>query len=297
MSEARRVLGRGAVCPLLKVLHRAGRLALLPTRIDSVGADYVVLKRALPYAVELTWNPELYDLSSKLVQESGYEDFTVQFKWGACGEGAGGSALHPRATSRPPASSADTYTGQQEAKGYNAFQVDTCRNCWIRRVRMVNCDNAVYVLNSDSCTVRRAAGRQPGSGWVGWGGAQAPASRTCCSRQRLHTLRPAGQSTSCRALPLLTPPPASRSDIHVGVTAPRGGPNVVGLEGHHVLNSYASQDLLFTRWVGGWVGGSLGLPRARACVRPPAPSTQHTHTPVPLCVLAASGLRPPGTLT
>ena len=167
MSEARRVLGRGAVCLLLKVLHRAGRLALLPTRIDSVGADYVVLKRALPYAVELTWNPELYDLSSKLVQESGYEDFTVQFKWGACGEGAGGSALHPRATSRPPASSADTYTGQQEAKGYNAFQVDTCRNCWIRRVRMVNCDNAVYVLNSDSCTVRCASCWSAAREWLG----------------------------------------------------------------------------------------------------------------------------------
>ena len=45
-------------------------------------------------------------------------------------------------------------------------------------------------------------------------------------------------------------PRPSRSDIHVGVTATRGGPKVAGLEGHHVLNSYNSQDSLFTRWVG-----------------------------------------------
>ena len=47
-----------------------------------MGPDYVVLKRALPYAVSMAWQPELYSLGP-VVTESGIEDLTVQFKWGA----------------------------------------------------------------------------------------------------------------------------------------------------------------------------------------------------------------------
>ena len=126
-----------------------------------------MLKRALPYAVELEWQPALYDLG-KVIQESGYEDFTIQFKWGEAGGAAVAvwrgvavlvlitpTAVRP-ANPRPLCRHADTYTGQQEAKGYNAFQVDTCRNCWVRHVRIVDCDNAIYVLESDASTVRCA---------------------------------------------------------------------------------------------------------------------------------------------
>ena len=132
--------------------------------MESVGPGYVVLKRALPYAVDLNWQPELYTLGP-VVSQSGYEDFTVQFKWGACGGWAGGRKHVPvlagvRPVScepwRPPPipPSADNYTGHQEAKGYNGIQIENCRNCWARRLRMIDCDNVVNVVASESTTVR-----------------------------------------------------------------------------------------------------------------------------------------------
>ena len=50
--------------------------------------------------------------------------------------------------------SADNYTGHQEEKGYNAIMIDSARDCWVRRVRVIDCDNGILVQATERTTVR-----------------------------------------------------------------------------------------------------------------------------------------------
>ena len=60
---------------------------------------------------------------------------------------------HPPPPPLPPSSRPDTYLGHQMERGYNAIALNSCYNCWVRRVRVVDADNAVLLVGTDFTTV------------------------------------------------------------------------------------------------------------------------------------------------
>lgn len=131
-------------------------------RVSRVGPTWIELERPLPYDLRMEWRPAVYTFATPL-QHSGFEDFTVKFKWGewggrgtvpasSCGVGwegcvasqhggFGGLAqrayrgARPRISKCPLALSADKYPAHMKAYGYNAFWLYGCANSWVRNVR------------------------------------------------------------------------------------------------------------------------------------------------------------------
>jgi hypothetical protein len=99
------------------------------SRVKAVRGDTVVLERPLRTDVRLAWTPALY-AHEPSVQDVGVEDLTIEF---------------------PDA----PYVGHHEEPGYNAIEFSGITNGWVRRVRIVNADSAIFFRTETKfCTAR-----------------------------------------------------------------------------------------------------------------------------------------------
>ncbi|PSC67722.1 band 7 [Micractinium conductrix] len=98
------------------------------SRVSRVGPTWIELERPLPYDLRMEWRPAVYTFATPL-QHSGFEDFTVKFKW-------------------------DKYPAHMKAYGYNAFWLYGCANSWVRNVQIIDSDNGAEAQNSDFITMR-----------------------------------------------------------------------------------------------------------------------------------------------
>ena len=55
----------------------------LSCRVSAVGDGWIELERPLQYDIQIAWQVWVYRFETPL-QHSGYEDFTILFKHGAC---------------------------------------------------------------------------------------------------------------------------------------------------------------------------------------------------------------------
>lgn len=136
--------------------------------------------------------PKVYAYYST-VQHSGVESLTMQFAWGArssssskggCRSGVqergtrGGASAFWLEDPRPPRSwlappclvrplppPADKYPEHLKTGGYNAIEMLSVSNCWVRSVRVIDADNGVHMSQCDLVTVERFS--MEVNGWVG----------------------------------------------------------------------------------------------------------------------------------
>jgi len=75
-------LRRQLLCCAVLCLHPPLPL-LLACRVAAKGPGWIELERPLTYDLRMHWKPHLF-LYAPTTQHSGFEDFTIQFKHGAC---------------------------------------------------------------------------------------------------------------------------------------------------------------------------------------------------------------------
>jgi len=96
--------------------------------VDPAGA-FVELERPLVHNVSLAWAPRLHLFSpQRNGSETGFEDLTVEFPW-------------------------TPYPGHFKEQGYNAIHLNQNHNSWVRNVRILNSDSAIYLWGTAFCSV------------------------------------------------------------------------------------------------------------------------------------------------
>lgn len=88
-------------------------------RVAKVDSRSVVIDRPLPFAIRLAWQPTVHSFSPN-VTEVGIEGIGFEFP------------------SRP-------YAGHFTERGANAIALDDVCDCWVRDIRIHNCDSGVFV--------------------------------------------------------------------------------------------------------------------------------------------------------
>lgn len=88
-------------------------------RVAKIDSESVVIDRPLPFAIQLAWQPTVHSFSPN-VTEVGIERMGFEFP-------------------------SRTYAGHFTERGANAIAlVDVC-DCWVRDIRIHNCDSGVFV--------------------------------------------------------------------------------------------------------------------------------------------------------
>jgi hypothetical protein len=106
----------------------AQKLVDFVSPVESIEGNRIILKRALRTEVRLKWKPEVW-AHNPSVQDVGIEDLTVEF---------------PSAR----------YAGHHDEPGFNAISFEGVSHGWIRRVRIRNADNGIFLRDRTKfCTV------------------------------------------------------------------------------------------------------------------------------------------------
>ncbi|KAL4448017.1 hypothetical protein ABPG75_005236 [Micractinium tetrahymenae] len=100
-------------------------------KVAANDSSSITLDRPLPFPIRAGWMASVHSLVAPL-QRSGVERLTIQFKW-----------------EKAKAHLAD--------RGYNAFQFEGVRNCWIRNVAILNADNGANLHFVDHSLVSNLA--------------------------------------------------------------------------------------------------------------------------------------------
>jgi hypothetical protein len=103
---------------------RKGHTSLV-SRIAAIDADRITLERPLRWDLRPEWQPTVCEFAPT-VYESGVEDLGFVF---------------PNVP----------YQGHFTELGYNAIAVNGCADCWVRNIRITNCDSGIY-LNGLHCS-------------------------------------------------------------------------------------------------------------------------------------------------
>ncbi|KAI8464294.1 MAG: pectin lyase fold/virulence factor [Monoraphidium minutum] len=99
------------------------------SRVKEVGpGGQITLERPLPWEVKTQWGPVLHAVKPS-INEAGVEALTFEFKW-------------------------TKYPGHLKENGYNALHMNQMGNSWVRDVRFVNADTAVYLWGTVFSTVQ-----------------------------------------------------------------------------------------------------------------------------------------------
>jgi hypothetical protein len=114
----------GDTGPIDQMKKRKGKTSLV-SRIAAVDGDRVTLERPLRFDLREAWQPTLYDFAPT-VSESGVEDLAFEF---------------PNVP----------YQGHFTELGFNAVAVGGAADCWVRNIRITNCDSGVF-LNGYHCS-------------------------------------------------------------------------------------------------------------------------------------------------
>jgi len=112
--------------------NAAGKVVRLLTRVVAVGQDpklgpWVDLERPLQANASLAWQPRFHK-HEPTARNVGVEDLTVEFAWKA-------------------------FAGHLREDGYNAIHMNQVADGWVRNVRVLNADAAVYWWGTQSCSV------------------------------------------------------------------------------------------------------------------------------------------------
>lgn len=87
-------------------------------KVAAKEVGHITLDRPLPFPIRAGWRASVHSLVAPL-QHSGVERLTVEFKWEK-------AKMH------------------LQDRGFNAFQLEGVRNCWIRDVTILNADNGAH---------------------------------------------------------------------------------------------------------------------------------------------------------
>lgn len=96
------------------------------SRIASVSGKEVILERPLRWDIRKSWKPLLKSYNST-VSEVGIEELAIYFP-------------------------AKPYEGHFTERGMNAIAMNGVSNCWVRNVRITNCDSGIFI-GGRFCTV------------------------------------------------------------------------------------------------------------------------------------------------
>ena len=108
-----------------KIKQREVAMRML-SRISEIRDNTVVLERALTVDIRPEWKPMLISLTSD-VYESGIEELAIEF---------------PNTPTRP----------HHYENGYNGIEIRRGMNCWVRNVRIKNCDSGIIMFGR-FCTI------------------------------------------------------------------------------------------------------------------------------------------------
>ncbi|KAI8465107.1 MAG: pectin lyase fold/virulence factor [Monoraphidium minutum] len=97
------------------------------TRVTEVKGDMVTLERPLPFPVKRRWRPTLHRVKIRM-EQCGVQDLTIEF----------------------PASH---YPAHLKEPGYNAIFYRMTGHSWIKNVRILNADSAVYMWGAVATTI------------------------------------------------------------------------------------------------------------------------------------------------
>ena len=123
------------------------------SKIISINGMAVGLERSLPFSIREEWSPELHNFpAGTFIQDSGIENLRIEFAW---------SPLQPHHLDL----------------GYNAIEVKSAFNAWVRNVTTINADHGVLVLRSFSVLVsgintfvsKKRGGSRADNGHIGIG--------------------------------------------------------------------------------------------------------------------------------
>ncbi|WIA36046.1 hypothetical protein OEZ86_007405 [Tetradesmus obliquus] len=104
-------------------------LVRFSSRVKSVGpGSSITLERALPWEVKQQWGPQLHAVKPSVV-DAGLEALTIEFAW-------------------------SPYKGHLKEDGLNAVMFNQMAQSWIKDVRFLNSDTAVYFWGVSFSTVQ-----------------------------------------------------------------------------------------------------------------------------------------------